>query len=149
MSTTTATTRTSRQLEDAAVAVLTDTTPLTREAAETVAAACQQFQTRDPLITRILTTDPDTQTHALDRTWEVLTHIDPDGETLTTAAVLAWSITGDSLEALALLTQANAAGTHSQLADLITHAITAGLPYTTWQTMTAGTTLDTLRTGTA
>jgi len=137
-----------RDLEDTAIAALTGTATLTIATAQTVAAACQQFQSRDPLIHRILTADQDTQDHALDRIRTVLTLAGPDPELLTVTAVLTWSITADTRDALHLLTQATELGAATALTDLITQAITLHLPHDTWLTLNADTDLNTLRTGT-
>ena len=139
-----------RSIEDAAVNLLVGTDPIDAHAAQSVHTACQQFQTRDPLIHRVLTAHPAQRDNALNRMWRALVEADPiDGEMHTVAAVLTWTITASTPDACTLLAEGARRGTLTALNDLYTEAIALGLPHDLWLTLNAETSLDTLRTGVA
>ncbi len=146
----TTTTEDLRSIEDAAVNILFGNDPIDAHRAQCVHAACQQFQTRDPLIHRVLTAHPAQRDNALNRMWRALVEADPlDGEMHTVAAVLTWTITGQTSDARTLLAEGARRGAHTALNDLYTEAITLGLPHDIWLTLNAQTSLDTMRTGLA
>ncbi len=147
---TTTTAQDLRDIEDAAVTILFGADPIDAHRAQAVHTACQQFQTRDPLIHRVLTAHPAQRHTALHKMRQALAEADPiDGEMHTVAAVLTWTITGNSAVAQQLLAEGARRGTHTALNDLYTEAIALGLPHNAWMLATADSTLDTLRTGVA
>ena len=147
---TTTTAQDLRDIEDAAVTILLSAAPIDARRAQAVHTACQQFQTRDPLIHRVLTAHPAQRHNALNKMRQALAEADPiDGEMHTVAAVLTWTITGNSAVAQQLLAEGARRGTHTALNDLYTEAIALGLPHNAWMLATADSTLDTLRTGVA
>lgn len=130
--------------------ILLSAAPIDARRAQAVHTACQQFQTRDPLIHRVLTAHPAQRHNALNKMRQALAEADPiDGEMHTVAAVLTWTITGNTTLAQQLLAEGARRGTRTALNDLYTEAIALGLPHNAWMLATADSTLDTLRTGVA
>ena len=119
--------------------------PPVGEVAEVVWMVAQSVYMRDPFTTRVLDL-PDTQRQqVVQAVYAAVRHYRPDAELYGLAALLAWTVDGNGALARYCAQRQQLLGARSGIGALITQALDQGLPPSTWATVCADLTLDTLR----
>ena len=112
---------------------------------EVLWAVAQSVYMRDPFIARVLGMALEDRQRVVRLVYAAVRYYAPDPELYGLAALLAWTVDGNGALARYCAQRQQQLGARSGIGALITQALDQGLPPSTWATVCADLTLDTLR----